>query len=646
MRSASSRFANVVTYALLAYAAFLALNIAVGSTSLVPGYDGLAYVNAAMRVHIGFMDGQWSLLSDRAFDREKWVGLPFTNSLDVLLLALIYRLADFHLGVWLIHTGYLVAFAILARRTLGSLPTALLFAWAVANTFFLQLYTEFVSEMKVGLFLVLFIACLFHPEPRAHRKTLFAATIIVVLLRTIDVLFIVPLVAAYIGVRWLERPRRGEIAGTLKPVALALLVVSPFVAYQLRYVVPYMYAASYTDMARNWKDMAGVSGKWSLFSAYVSGLLSYQRVLVQAGIAAIAIGAVCLLTRLRPRLSSFRDYAIAGIVVLAVLMQAQTTNLMLVYWVYMVIGLAVTALAAALLPSPAVAALALIVAATALHVDYGAFVKINRSLPAARPLMELARAMAAHAAAVEHPVIFQNFAGIGQLDYHGLEVASGTVFGWAPVNNISYEERMAQYLDGLEHASVAFIANRNFLWPPYLGVNHRTEQIAQWVRQHGREHGWVRAARLTYDGHDDRYIDVFVRPSVRVELKYAAFGDRWLDAETTVLFKSPAATQPLDGYALEVSAMVPAVEGRFFQPPIDASLVDSSDRVIARATMTRPGRNTLCFPLDGAFPGTYRLVFDKTFSTKADPRHLSALYFDARLAHADDGAAACAKATP
>lgn len=619
-------------YATAACVAYLALNIAVASKGTVPGYDALSYLNAALRINLGFTSGQWASLLDVATDGQR-VGLPFTNTLDVLLLALLYNLVDYHIGVWLIHTAYFVLFLFLLRRVFDPTTTALIFLWSIAATQFLHQYTQFISEMKVGMFLILFTAYLFHEEMKSRSWTLFFVTILFLLLRAVNLLFVFPLVVAYAAMGWRRGQSPKQILTSLRPVGLALLVLLPLLIHEMRSLVPYLYMASYSDMAQNWKDMGGITGKWSLFTFYRTSLLQYQHDLVIAALAALAAGMGLSLTPIAARLAPFRSYFVAGLVVLAVLMQAQSTNLMVAYWLYMVLGLAAIAVVAALFSPALRGVLACVLIAMAINVNYASFVLAIRSIGLQKPVTQLATGLVQSMAGLANPVVFQNYAGVGQLDFQGLEVAAGRTLGWRRVDNISYNKGLADYLAVLQLADVALVANRNFMWPSYVGVNHKTEAIAKTVAARATELGLSKSARLYFDSGTDNYIDVYVRPTLAVKLKYERFDDYWLDLETALVIGGPEKTHALAGYVMELDLMVPGVDDPAFVLPLTAKLIAPDGRVAGTTVITRAGTTKVVFPLDGLLPGIYRLVFDKTFSTKADPRKLSAMFVAAALKH-------------
>ena len=620
-------------YATVGWVAYLALNIAIASKGIVPGFDALAYLSSAFRVNLEFTSGGLASLFNLRVDGQPWPGLPFTNTLDVLLLAMLYNLVDYHVGVWLIHTVYVVVFLVLLRRTLHITTTAVIVLWAISHTFFIHQYTQFISEMKVGMFLILFTVYLFNDTTKKRSSILFWITAVLLLLRVVNILFVLPLAAAYAAIQWRRGARWREIAVGLKPIGLALLILSPLLLFEIQSVFAYLYKASYSDTAQNWKDMAGVDGKWSLFQSYGRNLLLYQHELVVGALAVIAAGVVLHATPAKARLGSFRNYLVASLVVFGVLMQAQSNNVMLVYWPFMFIGLSAIAVLVALLKPALVGLVAVLLVPVAVSINYLSFTSSYRSIAQKIPIMELANGLAHSMAAIDKPVVFQNYFGVGQLDFQGLEIVSNRRVAWPKIDNISYNTELSAYMASMDAANVVFIANRNFMWPNYLGVNHKTAAIAQEVGLRAREMGLTKTTRLYSTTGETDFIDVYLRPTFAIKLKYLQFNDRWLDQETSLALKYGDRALALDGYVMELDVEVPGVDDPAFGLPLTVKLIDMEGKVVNTAVLNRTGPNKLSYPLDGVLPGNYRIVFDKTFVPKNDRRKLSALYVGAALTH-------------
>ena len=505
--------------ALLALLIGLGLILATSARGIVPGYDAVEYVRAAQFIHTGLLgEAAAGLTRVGAAVAVTWARLPFTNTLDVLLLGLAYDVADYHLSVVLIHACYLLLFAYLARRLLGRAPALLLLVWATSQTYFLHQFTNFLSEMKVGMFLALFVVALFHDDVES-RWPLFWITVLLLLLRTADLLFVLPLVVAHAAFVWRRADGPRTAVAAAKAVGLACLVLLPLLVHELKGLIPYLYVASYSDMAQNWRDMAGVSGKWDLVMSYVTGVAAYNHAFAVSAALAIAVGAALSLRDSRRRLTLFRGTVVGSLVVFAVLTSAQSNNIMIVYWVYALLGVVAVCLLKALLTERHLALLAYALIPVAIAQNADAFTRANDVLIEALPVQELAESVCKGMAGVSQPSVFQNYAGIGPLDPHGLEIASPTVVGWVPVNSISYNTPLSAYLEALDRANVALIANRNFLWPPYIGINRRTEELARYVGENASKMGLTRARRLVFDADPSRCIDVYTRPTLPAVVK-------------------------------------------------------------------------------------------------------------------------------
>jgi len=620
----AERASTAGLWLLVAFLAFLALNLALRSRGILPDYDALFYIGEAFRLHLG-LTGTYVEPG-----RIAWLGLGYTNSLDRLLIALMWNLVDVNVAVWIVHTAYFALFAFLLRRLLGA-PTALVVtAFTVSQAYFLHQYTHFISEMKVGLFLALFVAYLFHPDASRHRAALFWITVLLVLLRTINVLFVGPICVAFVALRWLDRERRREIVPILVPVVLALVVLSPLLYVEIPNLLYYVRATS-TGTRQNWIDMTGIHDKKELAIAYLGGVRGYNRPLSWAAIAAACAAVFVAFTRKRARLAMVRDAAVASAIVFAVLMQATTTNDQVMFWLFALEALLAGLVLRAIAPPVVIAAAGGLLCAYACVHEYRNFAssywQIDYDAPINRMQRELTRALQPF----HRPQIYQNFGGIGPLDARGVEIPLGRVVGWPHGDQVRYMEGLQPYLDSLAQGNVAFIANRNFIWPDYIGVNRHTEEISRYLDGHAAELGLVRTERILFDGDPDRYIDVYRRATVDVELKWAQFGDHWLDLDTRVKLDIPGDKPVTPGTRLEVRLMLPqAASDPAFRPPVKAVLRDASGRSVADGEVGAFGENVLRLPIGGLVSGNYTLVFDKSFSS-ADPRKLVAVFESASI---------------
>jgi len=612
------------TWALLLALAFLGLQVAITSRGAVPDYDAVDYIGTALRAHLGFMGAL------DAPGRFQWYGVGLTNSLDTLVLAVVYDLVDFHLAVWAIHTGYVVLFSWLLGRLLGR-PTALFVTgWAFANVYFLHQYTNYISELKVGLFLLLFIAYLFHPDAGRHRAAIFCITILLIGLRTINLLFIVPLVAVYMGLRWMERSRRAEAWGVLKSVALGIVVLSPLLYGQVPALLSYVRNTT-TRSQRNWLDMTGIYGKLDLLAAYCHGLLDYNARLQVAAAASALLAIVLVATRHRSALRGLAEPLLATAVVFAVLMQAATTNVQVVFWLFALEALLVGLIARSVFPARLVAVAGCLLAIATLAMAYSSFLAAARQAPANNAVQALSADMAGALRTVPRPVIYANFRGIGPLDTSGLEIRLGRVVRWPSADQVSYNPDMRYFTAGQSAANTAFIASGNFLWPTYIGVNRHTEEIARYFAEHAADLGWLPAQRFVFDDDPSRYVDVYLRPIVTVHLKWEQYGDRWMDLDTPIDLKLPGTANIPNGYELRLSATFLQPDDKAFVPPFNATLTDSAGKSVASATAPRYGDNVLAFPVGGLRAGHYRVRFERAFSS-SDPRALVAVLNGVSLA--------------
>jgi hypothetical protein len=627
------RVALYALYGLVGCVLFMGLNAVMLSRATVPDYDALSYTDAALRVYLGLSGADFNVTKMSGLGRVVWAGLPFTNTLDVLLVALLFEIIDYHIAVWLIHSAYVILFVWLARRLLGSATTLVLFSCAVAHSFFLHQYVNLISEMKVGLLLALFVVYLFNERIERHRAALAWITVLLLFARTINLAFILPLVALHLALRW--RRRRGEALAAMKSVGLPILVLSPMLLYHAYYMFQYM--ADMGEVIRNWQDMTGVYNKLDLLKSYAREMGQYHAQLATVYAVALITGVAAYALWRPAQLRYFRDATLAFVVVFAVLMQAHTNNVMVVYWVFILAAVCLTLLLRGVAKERYLVVAGIVLAAVALRQSGLNFLQYKKELARGRPVIEMANALVKRIAAVDAPELFSNFGGVGALDPYGFELALRRTIPTPSVDALNYATPVEAYMEAFSRANIALVANRSFLWPAYVGINGKTAEIAALMAKEGPAMGFQAVERVFFDSDPTRYIDVYVRPTALVKLKYAAYNDMWLDAETPIVIKSPGPS--LDGYVLSVDVMSPGgVSDPAFTYPFTATLADADGRPRRTVAMKGPGNGTLPFPLDGLPPGVYRLQFDKTFKPAGeDHRQLSVMYLGSRMVHPGTG---------
>ena len=492
---------DVALVASLGVLVFAGAWVAWGSRGTIPDYDAVAYLHDAWRLHRGVTpDGFLS-------------ALPFTNTLDVLLVATLWNGADFHVVVWAIHSVYLIAFAWAARRLLGPAAALFLVGWCAAQGYFLHQYTSFISELKVGLWLVVFAAALFAPDASRHVRLIFGSALVLLLLRTLDLAFVLALCAAFAAIRLRDGWRAREIARVLAGPFAAVALLAPLIVPEIVRLAGYVRDAT-GRTGRNWADMSAIHGKADLLAAYVRGLGEYNVAFQMAALMALSVVARRILTGRRDTLSALRDPAVATGAVCATLLLAATTNIQVVFWPFALEGLLAMVLARTLLSRRLFVGLA---CALALWGGVQAARNVlawQAGMHRDAPAQALARQMAAILAPMPDAVFFENFGGYGPADLPGLEIAADRDLV-STGDPLSYSPDLATYLAAFDRANVAFIANRPFLWPRYWGINRHTTQLHDAIAERARSQGWRRVERLTYGGDPSRSVDVYQRGDAR-----------------------------------------------------------------------------------------------------------------------------------
>lgn len=475
--------------------------VAWGSRATMPDYDAVSYVHEAWRLHRGMAAG--ALPS----------ALPFTNTLDVLVVAALWDRMDFHLAVWAMQSIYLVAFAAGVRRLLGPAAAVFLVGWCAAQGYFLHQYTSFISEMKVGLWLVLFAAALFSPEASRHPRLLFVSALVLLLLRALDLAFIVALCAAFAAIRWRDGWLTRDIVRVLAAPAAAVALLAPLIAPEILRLAAYVRDAT-GRTGRNWADMSAIHDKADLVAAYVRGLGEYNVAFQVAALLALLVVARRVFAGRGATLAALRDPLLATACVCATLLLAATTNIQVVFWPFALEGLLAMVLARTLLSRGAFVALACGLALWGGAQTARNVLAWDEAMRRDAPAQALARQMAAILAPMPHAVFFENFGGYGPADPAGLEIAVDRPLAWTG-DPLSYSLDTAAYLAAFDHANVAFIANRPFLWPRYWGINRHTAQLHDVIAERAPVQGWQHVDRLALGDDRSRFVDVYVRQGTR-----------------------------------------------------------------------------------------------------------------------------------
>lgn len=606
------------------------------SVGTIPNYDALSYVVSALNVHFALLgpEGLHPLtLSWQSIVASLKATLPFTSTLDVLLLALLWDFADLHILVLLLHTAYLAIFLYLVRRYWGNMVAATAFFAIVATPVFFTQYTQFISEMKVGLMVALLLGLLFDLNVDAKPRHIALAAFLLLLARLASLSFIVAFALLWLLRHWRER-RSVKVWTVIGAMLLPLLTVA--LCLPENFLRQYEYIRHHSsEGVKNWQLLTGIHSKLDLLQFYLREVWRYNEIVVALCIFLSVLAAMQGLRRgnaVAPRTQVLRTswLWIGMLAVGVIMMSAAYSNGQIVFWVYASLVMASCIFVArnsgwlARLQLLVIAAVAAFLLPQRLNAEFAGVARYQ-------PLTPVARAIAADIRGMQDPVLYANFFGMGPLDIDGIALAAARPLGMQNADDLVAftegipEDRMSAALGA---SNVLLLNEAAKLWPKYIGVNTLTKQRYDFLRVHAPEHGFTLVNRHFIEGDFKESIEVWIKPYVNLTGKYAAY-DKWLDRTTPLSILHPTIRR-LENYRLDVDVTVRNPKSTGFSPPFEVRMLDGLDREVARTRIVQFGENRLCFDFSGV-TGTYTLVSDKTFVAPPDPRALFAQYRASRL---------------
>jgi hypothetical protein len=587
---------------------------------LAPDYDALSYVTYALMLKEFLFDGA-SYKAVISAQGLSLLPLPFTNTLDVLILAGLWPFLDFHASIFLVHSAYLLFFFYIFRKTLEPAYALLLFNVCVGYGLFFSQFVHFISELKVGLGYVAIILLLFVADAERVRWQIFAVSALLVFLRVFNGAFVLAFAFVYFAVNF----RKGDFKELLLTLGALL---APVVIYLI--ILPdnlWDFLDYYKKGGQNlhvWVAMSGIHNKWELLSYYWNmAMKQYNPVFVVLFVGGSVLSAVGLVygapdRQIKP--ASVLGFWGAVLVMSVALVAPAVSNVHLVYWFYVTCGLIAIVLLRWVNPR-FVGALSIIVSICVVCFLWIVFQQQLRVTDSRRQISEVSRELSREIAKIENPVVFTNFHGVGPLDTAGMQLYVGRSIGYARRINLTGrlegvgEDELRTLLS---RSNVMILAHDNYFWPNYVAWNRYVANVYGLAVDIAPALGFRRVASYLYDKNPRLPFDVWVKPSARAGVS----GDGWLESEVNIGI-SDTTEAILEGFLLDFDIQVHDPGQPEFAPPIEFALLDQASHKISSGVISAYGKSSLCMNFSGK-PGTYKLVSDKKFSTNADKRNLVA----------------------
>jgi len=599
----------------------------------IPDYDGLDYFRVAK-----IMNG-WLFLPS---DYRIWVKAandfaffwPISNALSVFIAAIFYHTIDTNLLPALINTLYLFLFAAYLTKIRSASYVYMATLLLCSHTLFFRLFTTFTTEFSVGLWIFAFLLTLISNH---ERRGIYLAALIVfgLLLRTIDVVFILMAVFAYAVIQYALWKDRQQMFITLRYVGLSLLLSAPLFFQHYKVAFEYVYSVSFGATAASWKSLGGVSDRYDVILQYAKFIFLYNPLVIPV---TVLITAFCFYSKGISR----RSVALVTGISLAVcfpLLMASSLNIQVVFWVYSALIFITCELGFSLFHAVAekrnnstisTAIKNIFLFCISLGCVFFLARSWNYEVPYLRQQRDISKIADDISAILDTepgtPTIATNYFGVGALDAPGLAWSRSSNYSYGGIDDIySKDKNPAEYLKLKEATSFFIAAHENYLFAPHFGINDHIKETHHLFSVKSSELGFRKVQEISRDGRD---FDIWYRPGVQAHLQYASFGDNWISWKLplTIGSKKLCAGDRLSGtLSFSVSFQNPDLPD--YAPPFLITVHSkNSEDVLSSAVVNKYGVVNVALNLKNIACGKYELSIDKAFSTKADTRKLSAQF--------------------
>lgn len=601
----------------------------------VPDYDGLGYFNIAKTIN------GWLFLSSD--DYRIWNNFaasfvsfwPITNALSVFIVAIFYHTIDINLLPALINSFYLLLFATYLKKIKPPAYVYMAILLLCGHTLFFRLFTTLTSEFSVGLWIFSFLLTLISNH---ERRGIYLAvlSILGLLLRTVDVVFVLMAASAYVAIHYsLWRDRR-HIFTTLRYIGLSLLLSAPIFFQHYKVAFEYVYNVSFGVTSASWKSLGGVADRYDVIVQYAKLLFLYNPLVVPGIVLTLAMSFYFKV--IEKKLIAL----IVGIslAVCLPLLMASSLNIQVVFWVYASLIFIVCELG-----FPIFCGLSEKLSRPSLGIDVkkniiltlislGSIFFLSRSWSYEIPYLRQQAALSEIAFDISKvlnteqgvPTVASNYRGVGALDILGLAWRRESNYSYGGIGDIySKNKNPNEYLELQKSTNFFIAAHENYFFAPHFGINDHIRETYRLFSEKSSELGFKKIEKISRKGKN---FDIWYRPVAQAYPQYASFNDTWiswrmpLEIGVEKLCAGDRVSGVLD---LSISFQNPNLPT--FAPPflITVRKQNSTD-ALSSSIVKNYGVVDTSFNLKNIDCGKYELSIDKAFSTKADPRELSAQF--------------------
>jgi putative flippase GtrA len=599
----------------------------------IPDYDGLSYFESVKIVN------NWQFkVRDLKFPGA-WVFVsfwPITNGPSVMLAAIFRHTVDINLLPTMINALYLILFTVYISKIRSSSYAYVAILLLCANSFFYRLFTTLTSEFSVGLWIFAYLLTLLSTH---NRRGLYLSALIIlgVLLRTIDIVFVLCASTAYILLNYLLWKDKAHVLATLRSIGLTVILTAPlfFNHYKAAYI--YVRESQSGISSVSWKAMADAFGGLDIPLKYVEYITIYNPLLIPLTIMVIIL---VLFSKALANKSALLIVGISFALIFPLLMAA-TINIMTVFWIFSVLVFIVCELGLNLwikinnkinnfsIISTALNIFGIVVVSFFtlffMHLSWGMETKYLQELKARSEIGFEISAVLKEIPGTKY--VTSNCRGIGTIDNIGLSWGSSDELIEGSIQDVySRKKNINDYLEFNDKVSFFISAHDNYFCPLMFGINDHVKALNNLFASKSQEFGFRKVSEIA---RNNTNFDIWYRPNVQQPyLQYAGFGDNWISSNLSIEIgsKKLCAEEKVGG-KIFLSVNFPNPNIANYTPPFLIALHSkNSKEIITSAIVNNYGNADVILDLKNIVCGEYELSFDKAFSTKADPRELSAQF--------------------
>jgi hypothetical protein len=506
----------------------------------IPDYDGLAYFDTAKTIH------QWLFTSHDFYLRVSNIDLiskstvpvwPLTNGISVYITAIFLDLINANYIPILINSLYLFAFLYYIKEIRSTKYAIIAVLLLCSHTLFFRLFTTLTSEFSVGLWIYAFLLTLTsnHPRRGIYLTTL---TIIGLLLRTIDIIFILMATSAYLAIHFGLWRDKKNFYSTFRYVILTLLLTSPIFFLHYKGAFEYVYSTSFGLTAESWKSLAGTSNRYELFFKYIQNINFYNSIIIP-----LTAFSLILVFYFRPTPTTIRSLAIiigTAFSTCLPLFLASSLNIQVVFWIYSTIIFILCETSILLYPKILEYKKNSIIKTSAINYLFITLITINALFLLAQSWSQEVTYLKkqkfvsdisfkiSNVLELEQgtPTIAANFRGVGALDILGLSFNRRNKFIYGGIDDIySKNKNPTDYLNLKESTNFFLTAHENYFFAPHFGINDHIKETHEIFSKKSSELGFRKIQEISHDG---RKVDIWYKPSAHAYPQYINFNDKWI----------------------------------------------------------------------------------------------------------------------